>query len=285
MNARLRRVLFFVAVAASITGLVIVQQGVRADNHLGGQPLTYQGRILADGAPIPSGEYLLSVELFADAEAESRICGDTRRETQVTEGYFTHTFEDVTCASALQVSLPAVYVRVLASGGVFGARDVEVGMHPVSTGVFAIHAATGGGTVGDVVASMLSVEQFQSLRGPGWVLADGSAHPASRYAQITGREEVPDLRGVFLRGKDHGRFDADGVGNPGGDLALGERQDDEVRRHHHSVHPLAGVDDGEDTGPEVSGTDTTVRAGLTSGYGGDETRPVNVTVNYFIKID
>lgn len=252
-------------------------------------PLTYQGRLLANGQPVDDGEYTLAVELFADEDASQRICGDTQVSVEVVAGYFTHTIEDSSCMEELREPYRQVYVRVLARGGPFGDRDVEVGVHSISTGVFALHAMSGGGAVGDVVASMLTVEQFQALRGTGWVLADGGSYAGSRYAEITGRSSVPDLRGVFLRGKDHGRNAEDGRGNPGGDFALGDYQPDEVGSHGHEVEIADSTDIGEQEVPVISEGTTSEEADphnlRTTEDGGSETRPRNVTVNYFIRIN
>ncbi len=281
-------------------------------------PLSYQGRLLADGEPVPNGEYTLTLELFEDAGAAERICGDRNVTLDVLGGYFNHSFQDPNCAEGLRSHTGQVYVRVLARGGVFGDQDVKLGIHPISTSVFAIHAASGGGVVGDIVASMLTPEEFRALRGDGWVLADGRAHPGSTYEDITGRETVPDLRGVFLRGKDHGRMDDDGRGNPDGDLALGEWQGDAFEQHSHEVllHVDAeelieppeegaggngengndnGNENGEDNGDPVMEDGPALPFSVisddwkysveTSEDGEAETRPRSVTVNYFIKID
>jgi hypothetical protein len=59
-----------------------------------------------------------------------------------------------------------------------------------------------GGGVGSIMQSMLSEQQFASAY-PGetarWVLADGRSCAGSRYEQITGQHNVPDMRGRFLR--------------------------------------------------------------------------------------
>ena len=59
------------------------------------------------------------------------------------------------------------------------------------------------GIVGTIEQSMLTAAQFTAAAGPdgpNWVLADGRNVAGSRYAQITGSNTVPDLRGAFLRG-------------------------------------------------------------------------------------
>lgn len=145
--------------------------------------------------------------------------------------------------------------------------------------------------VGTIVHSMLTLAQYTALAGAGWVLANGASAIGSTYHAITGNTNVPDLRGVALRGKDNGR----GL-NPDGDLALGTYQADAFQGHKHSINHgydggagsvwVAGTGGGGRTGtvdhgilsPISDGTNGTPRT--TS-----ETRMKNVTVNIFIKIN
>ncbi len=55
------------------------------------------------------------------------------------------------------------------------------------------------GSIGEVVASLLTVAQFESECGPGWALADGRDVSGSRYHAITGETRLPDLRERVLR--------------------------------------------------------------------------------------
>lgn len=160
-----------------------------------------------------------------------------------------------------------------------------------------------GNVVGDVVISMLSEAQFQALRNENWVLMDGRDVSGSKYAQITGETNLPDGRGVFLRGKNNGRVD--GNQNPAGELDLGDFQNDAFQGHEHYIanttngnaafdgngsvnrsYTGSGVGDSEyrlfttNAAPATAGI-TTIANGRTS----TETRPKNITINYFIKIN
>lgn len=140
------------------------------------------------------------------------------------------------------------------------------------------------GMLADVVTSMLTEAQFQTLRGSKWVLADGRSVTGSDYHSLTGKTSIPDMRGQFLRGKNNGRND--GNENPDGDLNLGEFQTDEVGPHVHEYldyylrkSPDANYGNVNDEGQLRADTrDTEANDGL-------ETRPKNITVNYFIKIN
>jgi hypothetical protein len=150
--------------------------------------------------------------------------------------------------------------------------------------------------VGTVIDSMLTLAAFQSQTGTNWILADGSNVAGSAYQTLTSNTNVPDLRGIFTRGKNNGR--SDGYQNPDGDLALGTLQSQQFGAHNHPL--WTGSGNGSDYaitlrfgggfGPNVGGTYSNtndVASGnlFMSEVGGDETRPTVVTVNKFIRIN
>ena len=144
-------------------------------------------------------------------------------------------------------------------------------------------AASGGsevdfknGTVGDIKASALTEAQMTALDDT-WVLADGRNVGGSEYESITGNNSVPDLRGQFLRGLDQsGTIDPEGAGR-----TLLDTQADEFKSHSHtySGHVSLGASGNNNTGQKEQ-IDT-----QTDLAGGAETRPKNISVNYFIKIN
>ena len=111
---------------------------------------------------------------------------------------------------------------------------------------------------------------------------------------------LPDYRGMFLRGVDRGvgrdpdaaMRVAPGMGNTGnsGDR-VGSVQEGQVQRHGHSVGPLkVGHSNGgnghphrimSDDGRSWNGYEGQLSA---DPFGGSETRPRNVYVNYIIKL-
>jgi hypothetical protein len=148
--------------------------------------------------------------------------------------------------------------------------------------------------IGSVQASLLTEAEFQSIFGTGWVLARGQSVSGSKYASITGVTTVPDMRGMFLRGKNNGR--SDGNQDSGGERNLrnGNIQQDQMQGHIHGTNIYddnvggTGRSFGQmqfDNRNEIStsfprndGTNGTPRTGT-------ETRPRNITVNYFIRIN
>lgn len=142
--------------------------------------------------------------------------------------------------------------------------------------------------VGMIVQSMLTETQFQAINGAEWVLADGRSVAGSVYESITGNSSVPDARGIFLRGA--GSQTISSVTYAG---TLGNKQNDQMQGHYHSVANAlntaggAGWPSGSGTSgwnvdkattPITDGSNGTPRTGT-------ETRPANLAVNIFIKIN
>ena len=150
-----------------------------------------------------------------------------------------------------------------------------------------------------------SIGTIQSHGGPlapsGYFICDGSAVSRTVYANLfailgdswgegdgSTTFNVPDLRGLFVRGLDltGGTRDPDvftrvawyAGGSTG--MNVGSYQGHEFASHQHGVYPLGlygggvGLNDG---GHNSSGYLST---GAT---GGSETRPINAYVNYIIK--
>jgi hypothetical protein len=169
--------------------------------------------------------------------------------------------------------------------------------------------------VGTIIASMLELEQFQTIAGNAWKPADGGKVSAqSKYAKLTGNTTLPDLRGMFLRGLN--QFDPvkgprlDKYKDPDGSRRKpGKPQEDATSLPKTKENPFKGtaVSAGEHShiyfkarreggsagsderaASEASNTGSsgshTHKVLITAG-GDSETRPVNIAVVYYIKID
>ena len=148
--------------------------------------------------------------------------------------------------------------------------------------------------VGDVVQSMLTEAQFQAERDSTWVLMDGRSVVGSDFEARTSLSNLPDGRGQFLRGKNNGRPASEG--NTSGEVSLGTEQADSFQGHAHGIHANHS-DTGDGAGYGLINNNTfpiqsITPAGSTINALADgtprtsgETRPKNITVNYFIKIN
>lgn len=152
--------------------------------------------------------------------------------------------------------------------------------------------------VGSIIASVLGPAEFAhsagdpsdfDLKTSGWTLADGKSVPGTRYAEVTNNRAVPDLRGVFLRGLNVDR--SDGRGDPD-QRKPGTYQSDSVKSHSHAVYPHAGKIIGrvKDSVPGAGAADTNENSRVLNAQTGDsgtaeETRPRNVAVYYYVRIN
>jgi microcystin-dependent protein len=134
----------------------------------------------------------------------------------------------------------------------------------------------------------------------GWLLCDGAEVSRVQYAALFAAIKVywgqgnnadtfnvPDLRGRFLRGVDHGAgVDPDaasrGAIKLGGDTGdkVGSAQDDDLKSHNHTMGSYSNINQGAGFLPANG---TLYGAYATSNTGGAETRPKNAYVNWIIK--
>jgi hypothetical protein len=182
----------------------------------------------------------------------------------------------------------------------------------------AVASTMGAGAAGDlwmvgaIQQSVLTEPQFKTLLDATeqlkWVLADGRDVTGSKYAQLVGRNTVPDLRGAFLRmaGQNAGNTAWNGG-------SLNAWQEDSTARpktafttdasgnHSHSFQRGSNNFSGDikytDTtfSPiNANGGGTTVNVGINgagnhahtvTGGGDTETRPKNFGINFFIKVN
>lgn len=139
--------------------------------------------------------------------------------------------------------------------------------------------------VGAIFASVINPDNMKDVYKSAFVLADGrNVSTQSAYAKLFGETRVPDLRGMFLRGLNVGRFD--GKQDPDNTRDPGGYQPDQNRSHTHSTVQMVYDNN-------VDGVDSTViHSGehhnedkQTGTSGGDEARPKNVAVYYYIRVN
>lgn len=171
-------------------------------------------------------------------------------------------------------------------------------------------------TESDLPIGMIAAFGMETLpTDSNWLECDGSELPIADYQAlysaigvsfglpgIPSNFKLPDLRGEFLRGWDHGRgLDPDAAKRTGGD-AVGSTQADVIKRHNHPM----GANTGKTSGGEVvadPGTfnnvptprqnvytidmfvtyDVNTPSSFSNVPQGLETRPVNTAVMYCIK--
>jgi hypothetical protein len=138
------------------------------------------------------------------------------------------------------------------------------------------------GSIGDVKYSVLNEVKFKELNGEGWTLMNGDKIPNSKLCKFSGICTLPDARGTFIRGMNENR--SSNSGDSDGNRPVGKFQSDSFKSHSHP-YVNAGVWNrswkGDDSGPKTAHQ----KAGSTSLVGSKETRPRNITLFTYIKID
>jgi hypothetical protein len=161
--------------------------------------------------------------------------------------------------------------------------------------------------VGTVIFSKLNPNIFKRHYGLTWVLADGdSISKRTKYYKLTSETRVPDLRGVFIRGINSGRNDgkgdtenrtagsyqksstklpnrsfsvsANGVHSHGDPTWNGKRGPYELATTHRGFG-------GADFGAQSAHTTKNGQHAHTISGGDKETRPRNVAMFAYIKIN
>jgi hypothetical protein len=138
--------------------------------------------------------------------------------------------------------------------------------------------------VGTVIASYLAPPRMKERYGEQWALADGSdVSTKTAFYDITGKTQLPDLRGMFIRGLNADR--KDGKQDPDGDTrVVGDYQADDFHRHKHAFG-TAGIWGRSFKGEDGSPKTAYAKDEDTKEKGGNETRPRNVALYYYIRID
>lgn len=134
----------------------------------------------------------------------------------------------------------------------------------------------------------------------GWILCDGRSCEVSKYPELFavlgylygGKEgdsefNIPDYRGLFLRGVDN-RSKAQGGQDPDGPRQLGSFQKDALKTHQHTYNALQAMatpsEQGQAAGASSISTESTIDPiKPETSISPDETRPKNISVNYIIK--
>lgn len=137
---------------------------------------------------------------------------------------------------------------------------------------------------GRIIYSLLAPEQFLASlpahEKTSWALLDGRSISNTKLSQLLNTDKLPDARGMFIRGMQAGRND--GLGDPESKRSVGSFQADELKSHSHEYQASNGGPEG--TNPD-GGHGVAAYNKSTSINGGIETRPQNIAVYTYIKIN
>lgn len=321
MNRRLRTMSVAAVVALAVAGGYHLR-GARASGIPSTNTLSYSGTLLNNGQPDNMSHFIL-IKLWVKGDANAACSTIPAGNTSVTNGRFTLAL-DSSCVAVIHKN-PDVEVEIVVDGTSMGKTSLAAVPYAVEADTASNFAP--GSAISQLVPPGTVVPYAGVVTGavkppPGWLLCDGAAVSrtldASLFTAIgTGwgggdgatTFNLPDLRGLFLRGVDPGALrDPDAntraAIQPGGNTTakVGTLELAAFASHNHGVidpghqHPswatfsgsnlpaggfnYAGSTNGAPSGPTgLAATGVSVAA-----TGGSETRPVNAAVNYIIKL-
>ncbi len=160
---------------------------------------------------------------------------------------------------------------------------------------------------GSVIASVLDYAHLIKItndpevidpKKSGWIPADGRSIAGSQLSTLSGMQNAPDLRGRFLRGLNTiynvgqpplNSSTAD-VDDPASNRKAGDYQGDVFTQHTHACSHFNGgvitdMSNDQDQRRCSYGNMIPATTDPASVGGGSETRPKNIAVYYYIKIN
>ena len=233
--------------AALYLGSTAMADGIPQDS-----PMTYAG-VLEDGGSPVNGTRNFRLTVWNDPaslEFEDMKCSTVTNNVSVDQGHFRIPLSN-TCTSAVQ-DHSDLWIEVEVNGQVIG--RTKLGAVPYA--VEAERAASLTESAADLLVPPGTVIAFAGPVIPdGWLLADGSELVRDDFPRLfdaigtahgdgngSSTFHLPDYRGVFLRGVDHGAGnDPDAsnrpAANPGGNEndRVGSVQSDAIRQHNHNM--------------------------------------------------
>jgi microcystin-dependent protein len=321
MNRRLRTMSVAAVVALAVAGGYHLR-GARASGIPSTNTLSYSGTLLNNGQPDNMSHFIL-LKLWVKGDANAACSTIPAGNTPVTNGRFTLPL-DSSCVAVIHKN-PDVQVEVVVDGTSMGKTSLAAVPYAVEADTASNFAP--GSAISQLVPPGTVVPYAGVVGGavnppPGWLLCDGAAvsramNDALFTAIGTGwgggdgatTFNLPDLRGLFLRGVDPGALkDPDAStrtaiqsgGNTGPNV--GTAEGDNFASHNHTLNDpghthlipeyvaFAGApfQGGYTSGgsPFLGGNSTAAASTGCSiaAKGGSETRPKNAAVNYIIKL-
>ncbi|MEZ5326893.1 MAG: hypothetical protein R3F19_17730 [Verrucomicrobiales bacterium] len=277
----------------------------------GDSGINYQGELRnADNQPISDGEYKIRFRIYPSAENSNPLWEATENAVQTSNGSFNVEIgaDDPAFHQAISNSeAPHLGIKVGTNPEIqpkqkFTAAPIAIQSHRVKEWA-----------IGSIQMSLLTEEQFITIAGDHWVLADGRSVNGSQWHAVTGKSVVPDLRSRFIRmaktSSKVGILENDSTAANGLAVAVntsgGSKNTATTGAHSHAQYVTANAGTSA-IRRDWSGDGNSSRypQGLNTGSAGDhkhsvnidhahstaitgdvETRPSNISVNYFLKIN
>ena len=258
----------------------------------------------ANGASVPDGQYAVRFNLYNVASGGTALWHEDTI-VEVIGSLYSHYLGSVNPLDANDFDT-TLYLGVKVGSYELTPRS-ELSYSPYAFSVFAAQTVACSGALGDVKYSILNPTQFAAVNGGCWVPMDGRALVATdKLRQVTGMTTLPNGGGLFLRSQEFSNStDYDKSRTSVSPIAT--VQTEAVQSHNHGVNDPGhahSLDDiyhpsgGDKCGCSGSGG-TAHNSTITSNHntynsntgitiqntGGPETRPVNMNMWVYIRIN
>jgi hypothetical protein len=291
------------------TILLMVCMGALCALQLHGQEaptISVQGTLKdASGASVADGTYSVTFRLFNQETGGNPVWQEVAT-VEVVGGIYSHYLGSVTPLNA------ANFASTLYMGLKVGSYELNprtrMTYAPYTFSSNTAQKVLCSGAVGDVKYSVLNPTQFAAVNGDCWVPFDGrSLASSAQLRQITGWTSLPNAGGVFLRTQEFANSPDRDPGRTSSS-PIAAVQAEELKSHNHAVtdpghkHGTSAAELGLlpnivplNYGFTVITTETNsfgtlsisnATTGITiAAAGGAETRPVNMNVWVYIRIN
>jgi hypothetical protein len=273
----------------------------------------------ANGKAVEDGSYPITFKLYNGAASVTPLWTEVLSEVSVSGGIYTVQLGGTNSITALPWDEP-YFLGITIQGTELSPRT-ELTYAPYAIAVATANTVSCSGAIGDVKYSILDPTQFADVNGSCWVPMDGRSIAGSELETITSMATIPDVGGLFLRSQEFSGG-ADQDPNRTFSSPIATLQEDDFKSHDHDGSALTATgststggahthtySNGTQQGSETdSGTDekyqrpnnttgltsssgnhshtvTITVAGNVSLNGGDETRPKNLNLWTYIRIN
>jgi len=257
----------------------------------------------ANGASVPDGQYSVRFNLYNTAIGGTALWHEDTI-VEVVGSLYSHYLGSVNPLNGADFDT-TLYLGVKVGSYELTPRS-ELSYAPYALSVYTAQTVVCSGAVGDVKYSILNPSQFAAQNGLCWVPMDGRAMVASdKLRQVTGLTAVPNGGGLFLRSQEFSTSsDYDKSRTSGSPIAT--VQTEAIQSHNHGVNDPGHAHSFDDYYRAQGGTSYNIsggerfQGGLTSdnhstynnttgisiqNVGGPETRPVNMNMWVYIRIN
>jgi hypothetical protein len=259
----------------------------------------------ANGAAVKDGAYAITFRMYYDESGGAALWTEQTSVT-VKGGIYTHLLGSIVPLTNINFKFK-VYLGTQVGDFEMSPRT-ELSYAPYAVATYDVVCS---GAVGDVKYSILNPTLFAQVNGDCWVPLNGGDMTDSKLSNITGNSNVPDVSGLFIRTQE---FSTGANRDPDrtSTSSIATFQDQSYQSHNHSVndpghsHPindkvrqlhLSQFAFGTILGPHPflfnpnqflseSRTISNSTTGVTvNNFGGGETRPKNINMWMYIRIN